>query len=82
MAVNDEETVALIAESTHGKATGAHKPGDCVGAEPAAAAIKEQGFGWENKCGKGHSEDTVTSEREGPGLRRQLNGQLSISIIF
>lgn len=65
MAMNDEEIVALVAGGhTLGKAHGAKK-GDCVGAEPAAAAIEEQGFGWKNKCGKGHSEDTITSGLEG-----------------
>jgi catalase-peroxidase len=66
MAMNDEETLALIAGGhTFGKMHGAHKPKDCVGVEPAAADIKEQGLGWKNKCGKGHSEDTVTSGLEG-----------------
>nr|WP_246125033.1 catalase/peroxidase HPI [Exilibacterium tricleocarpae] len=66
MAMNDEETVALIAGGhTFGKMHGAHKPSDCVGAEPGAAGIEEQGLGWKNKCGKGHSEDTVTSGLEG-----------------
>jgi len=66
MAMNDEETLALIAGGhTFGKMHGAHKPKDCVGAEPAAAGVEEQGFGWKNKCGKGHSEDTTTSGLEG-----------------
>ncbi len=66
MAMNDEETVALIAGGhTFGKMHGAHKPSDCVGKEPGGAAIEEQGLGWKNKCGKGHSEDTVTSGLEG-----------------
>jgi catalase-peroxidase len=66
MAMNDEETLALIAGGhTFGKMHGAHKPKDCVGPEPAAAGIEEQGLGWKNKCGKGHSEDTVTSGLEG-----------------
>ncbi len=66
MAMNDEETVALIAGGhTFGKMHGAYKPQDCVEAEPAAAPIEQQGFGWKNKCGKGHSEDTVTSGIEG-----------------
>jgi catalase-peroxidase len=66
MAMNDEETVALIAGGhTFGKMHGAHKPSDCVGTEPGGASIEEQGLGWKNKCGKGHSEDTVTSGLEG-----------------
>ena len=66
MAMSPEETAALVAGGhTFGKAHGAHKPAECVGAEPAGAALEEQGFGWKNKCGKGHSEDTVTSGLEG-----------------
>ena len=65
MAMNDEEIVALVAGGhTLGKAHGA-KSGECVGVEPAAAAIEEQGFGWKNKCGKGNAEDTMTSGLEG-----------------
>lgn len=65
MAMNDEEIVALIAGGhTLGKAHGA-KTSDCVGPEPAAAAVEEQGLGWTNKCGKGNAEDTMTSGLEG-----------------
>jgi len=66
MAMNDEETVALIAGGhTFGKMHGAHKPADCLSPEPGAAPIEEQGLGWKNRCGKGHSEDTITSGLEG-----------------
>ncbi|NEV64690.1 catalase/peroxidase HPI [Thiorhodococcus minor] len=66
MAMNDEETVALIAGGhTFGKTHGAGKPSECVGAEPAAAPIEHQGLGWANRCGKGNAEDTIGSGLEG-----------------
>ncbi len=66
MAMDDEETVALIAGGhTFGKAHGAHAPSKCVGKEPAAGGVEKQGMGWHNTCGKGNAEDTVTSGLEG-----------------
>lgn len=66
MAMNDEETVALIAGGhTFGKTHGAADPQKHIGSEPAGAGITEMGFGWKNTFGKGHSGDTITSGIEG-----------------
>ena len=66
MAMNDEETVALIAGGhSFGKTHGAADPGKYVGAEPAAAGIEEQGLGWKNSFNTGHGENTITSGLEG-----------------
>lgn len=66
MAMNDEETVALIAGGhTFGKTHGAADPGQYVGKEPAAAGIEEMGLGWKNTYGSGNAGDTITSGLEG-----------------
>lgn len=66
MAMNDEETVALIAGGhTLGKTHGAGDPSKYVGVEPAAASIEEQSMGWKNTLGTGHGEFTITSGLEG-----------------
>ena len=66
MAMNDEETVALIAGGhTFGKAHGAADPSKYVGPEPEGASIEEQGLGWKNSFGTGNAEDTITSGLEG-----------------
>lgn len=66
MAMNDEETVALIAGGhTFGKTHGAADPGKYVGKEPAAAGIEEMSLGWKNTYGTGAGADTITSGLEG-----------------
>ncbi|MFT5904955.1 MAG: catalase-peroxidase [Cryomorphaceae bacterium] len=66
MAMNDEETVALIAGGhTFGKGHGAADPDQYVGPEPEAAPIQEQGLGWKNSFGTGNAGDTITSGLEG-----------------
>jgi catalase-peroxidase len=66
MAMNDEETFALIAGGhTFGKGHGAHDPSKFVGPEPEGAPIEQQAFGWKNSAGKGNAEDTISSGLEG-----------------
>lgn len=66
MAMNDEETVALIAGGhTFGKGHGAANPGEYVGPEPEGAGLEEQGLGWRNKFRTGNAENTITSGLEG-----------------
>lgn len=66
MAMNDEETVALIAGGhTFGKTHGAADPSKYVGPEPAGASIEEQSLGWKNSFGTGNAGDTITSGLEG-----------------
>ena len=66
MAMNDEETVALIAGGhTFGKTHGAADPSKYIGAEPSAAGISEQGLGWKNTLGSGNGVHTITSGLEG-----------------
>jgi len=66
MAMNDEETVALIAGGhTFGKAHGAANPDQHVGPEPEGASVEEQGLGWKNSFGSGNAADTISSGLEG-----------------
>lgn len=66
MAMNDEETVALIAGGhTFGKVHGAADPSKFVGPEPEGASLEEQGLGWKNTYGPGHGTHTITSGLEG-----------------
>ena len=71
MAMNDEETVALIAGGhTFGKTHGAADPSRYVGREPEAAPLEEQGLGWRNTFGTGHGADTISSGLEGAWTTR------------
>ena len=74
MAMNDEETVALIAGGhTLGKTHGAADPNVYVGAEPAGASIEEQSLGWKNTYGTGNGADTITSGLEGAWTTTPVN---------
>ncbi|WP_380681246.1 catalase/peroxidase HPI [Salinigranum sp. GCM10025319] len=73
MAMNDEETAALIAGGhTFGKVHGADS-GDNLGPEPEAAPIEKQGLGWENEFGTGKGPDTITSGIEGPWTQAPIS---------
>jgi catalase-peroxidase len=73
MAMDDEETVALIVGGhTFGKCHGAAPPAGHVGPEPEAAGIEEQGLGWKNKFGTGHGGHTISSGLEGAWTRNPI----------
>jgi catalase-peroxidase len=84
MAMNDEETVALVAGGhTFGKSHGAADPSKYVGAEPEAAPIQEQGLGWKNSFGTGKGVDTITSGLEGAWTFNPINWDMEyFEILF
>ena len=77
MAMNDEETTALIAGGhTFGKVHGAADPDDHVGPEPEAAPMEKQALGWESDYESGKGKDTITSGIEGPWTQSPINWDL------
>jgi len=82
MAMNDEETVALIAGGhTFGKTHGAGDP-SLVGPEPESGAIEDQGLGWKSKHGTGIGVDAITAAQKSPGRRRRRSGAIISSTTY